>query len=65
MIQAGTEWCNPCKILQPILLDIVREHDGAIDFLYIDIGKHNKLAEDLKISQVPHVYIVRAGHLVD
>jgi thioredoxin-like negative regulator of GroEL len=51
--------------LKPMLLDIVREHKGAIDFLYVDIDKHNRLAEDLKIDKIPHTYIVRAGHLID
>jgi len=65
LIQAGASWCGPCVQLKPILLDIVKAHKGAIDYLYVDIDQHKELAQALKIQSVPHTYIIKGGNLVD
>jgi thioredoxin-like negative regulator of GroEL len=40
VIQAGAEWCYPCQVLKPMLIDAVKEHAGAVEYLYIDIDKY-------------------------
>ena len=39
LIQAGAAWCNPCQILKPMLVDAVKEREGKIEYLYIDIDE--------------------------
>jgi len=65
MIQAGASWCGPCNILKPMLIDAVKEHDGKMEYLYIDIDEHQSIAQMLKIQHVPVVYLVKNGNLID
>ena len=44
LIQAGANWCGPCQMLKPSLLEEVKKHDGAVEYLYIDIDKHQQMA---------------------
>jgi len=30
--------------LKPILLDVVKKHNGAIEYMYVDVDKHQKIA---------------------
>jgi len=50
LIQAGASWCNPCSVLKPMLLDVVKEHKGKVEYLYIDIDDHKELAQMLQVS---------------
>ncbi len=44
LIQAGASWCGPCQILKPLLLEAVKKHNGAVEYLYVDVDKHGELA---------------------
>ena len=44
LIQAGASWCGPCQVLKPQLLDVVKEHNGAVEYLYVDVDKHSEIA---------------------
>ena len=35
---------------QPMLIDAVKEMEGKIEYLYVDIDKHQKIAELLRVS---------------
>lgn len=65
LIQAGASWCGPCQTLKPMLTEAVKAREGKIEYLYVDIDKHPKIAELLRIQHVPVAYLVKNGHLVD
>ncbi|XP_050530469.1 thioredoxin, mitochondrial-like isoform X2 [Daktulosphaira vitifoliae] len=46
-------WCGPCKILQPLIENIVDEQNGKIHLLKVDIDDHAEIAMDFGISVVP------------
>ena len=50
LIQAGAAWCGPCNMIKPMLIDAVKEMEGKIEYLYVDIDKHQKIAELLRVS---------------
>ena len=50
LIQAGASWCGPCNMIKPMLIDAVKELEGKIEYLYVDIDKHKKIAELLRVS---------------
>ncbi len=49
VVQAGAEWCPPCKMLKPLLLEAVKKHNGAVEYLYIDVDKHGAVAQMLQV----------------
>ncbi len=65
LIQAGASWCGPCQVLKPQLLDAVKEHNGAVEYLYVDVDKHSEIAQMLQIQSIPICYIVKKGELID
>ena len=50
MIRAGASWCGPCITLKPMLIDAVKQHEGKLEYLYVDIDKHKNIAEMLRVS---------------
>lgn len=48
-----------------MLIDAVKQHDGKLEYLYVDIDEHQNIAQLLKIQHVPVAYLVRDGNLID
>ena len=53
LIQASATWCNPCKILKPMMVQAVEKHNGKIDYLYMDVEKFESVAQFLGIKSLP------------
>ncbi len=44
-------WCGPCKMLSPILEQLVSEVD--IDIVKVDVDKYQDLAREYKVMSIP------------
>ena len=58
LIQAGASWCGPCQMIKPMLIEAVQEREGKIEYLYVDIDKHQKIAELLRVSHVTMLWLL-------
>jgi thioredoxin len=65
LIQAGASWCQPCVMLKPILTELIKSHEGAVEYLYVDVDKNQQIAQMLQIQSIPVCYMVRDGELVE
>lgn len=50
-------WCAPCKKMKPYLDEIAAEMKDKVLVVRIDIDKNKQLSKELKISELPMVYI--------
>lgn len=58
-------WCGPCKQLGPLLEKLVREANGRVRMVKINIDENQELAAQLRIQSVPTVYAFVGGRPVD
>jgi len=58
-------WCGPCKTLQPMIEKVVKEANGKVKLVKIDIDKNQMLAQQLRIQSIPAVYGFFGGRPVD
>src|SRR5690606_38919924 len=58
-------WCGPCKQLGPALEKLVREANGAVRLVKIDVDKNQDLAMHLRVQSLPAVFAVQGGRPVD
>lgn len=49
VIQAGASWCGPCQTIKPMLIESIEKREGKVEYLYVDIDEHPKIAQTLKI----------------
>lgn len=57
-------WCQPCKMMHPILKqvkDILGEH---IRIIKIDVDTHNTLSQKYQIQSVPTLMLFRRGEVL-
>lgn len=58
-------WCGPCKQLGPLLEKIVREQQGRVRLVKIDVDQNKELAAQMRIQSIPAVYAFKDGRPAD
>ena len=52
------DWCNPCKVVAPILENLAEEYEGKVDIYKIDTEKEQELASMFNIRSIPSILFV-------
>lgn len=58
MIDFYADWCQPCKMVAPILEELSDEYDGKIDIYKIDTEVEKNLAGMFGIQSIPSLLFV-------
>lgn len=56
-------WCNPCKMLAPVLEEFAKKND-SVEVYKVDVDENSKLADDLDIHSVPTLLFYKDGKIV-
>lgn len=63
LVDFWAEWCNPCKLLTPILEELETEYTN-IKFIKVNADLHASLLKDNGITSIPHMIIFKDGQKV-
>ena len=58
MIDFWAEWCQPCKIVEPILEELSEEYDGKIHFYKVNTEVEQELAAVFGIRSIPSLLFI-------
>lgn len=58
-------WCNPCKMLMPMLAAITEKYNGTVFLAKIDTDNERSLAEQFAIRSIPSVKLFKQGEQID
>lgn len=64
LIDFWAEWCNPCKILAPILEDISKEYKEKLIVAKVNIENSSKIASQYSIRGIPALLLFNKGELI-
>lgn len=65
VVDVWAEWCQPCKMLGPVLEKLAREYDGRFVLVKVDSDKSPEVAAGLQARSIPAVYGVRDGQILE
>ena len=65
LVDFWADWCNPCKMLMPILDQLASEYDGKFLVAKVDTDQERELAATYGIRSLPTVKVFRRGQVVD
>ncbi len=65
LVDLWATWCEPCKVLGPLLEKVVADYHGAVSLAKIDCDKEQALAASFGVRSLPTVVLIREGQLVD
>jgi thioredoxin 1 len=64
LVDFWAEWCGPCRMVAPILEEIVRDHGDKIEIVKLNIDENPKVPSDYGIMQIPTMNIYKDGQVV-
>jgi thioredoxin len=57
LVDFYAEWCEPCKQMEPYILKMQKESADKITVIRIDADKNKTLATQLKVTQLPALFL--------
>lgn len=64
LVDFYADWCNPCKILSPVLEEVARENPD-IKLVKIDVDTNENLAYDYRAFSIPTLVVIENGKEVN
>lgn len=61
MVDFFAQWCEPCKMLSPILEEVEKEFDGQFQVVKVDVDKFGELAQAYGITNIPAICMLIDG----
>lgn len=61
LVDFWAEWCNPCKVLSPIIDEIGKDFIGKIKVAKMNIDQNTKISLELNIKSIPTMMIFKNG----
>ena len=58
-------WCQPCRLLGPILEGLAREFKGAFVLVKADTEAMPNIAAAFRVRSIPAVFAIKDGRAVD
>ncbi|HMA63361.1 MAG TPA: thioredoxin [bacterium] len=58
VIDFYADWCQPCKMIAPILEDLADEYEDEVDIYKVDTGQEQELAAAFGIRSIPTLLFI-------
>ena len=64
LVDFKAEWCNPCKVLSPIIEELSNEYDN-VRIGKVDVDENPETSKQLGIRSIPTILIYKDGQIVE
>lgn len=64
LIDFWAEWCGPCKMLGPVLEEVVKEVGNDAVIAKINVDEAQELAMKFAVRSIPAIFILKDGKTI-
>lgn len=65
LVDFTASWCQPCKMLAPIVEDLAGQWDGKIKILKVDVDQNQGAAMQYSVMSIPTLIFFKGGEVKD
>ncbi len=58
LIDFYADWCGPCKMIAPVLVELAKEYDGKLNIYKVDTEDQRELSGMFGIQSIPSLLFV-------
>lgn len=64
LVDFSATWCEPCKMMAPVIDKLAKDYDGKIKVFKVDVDKSPGLKDKYQVSAFPTFMMFRGGRSV-
>lgn len=65
LVDMYAEWCGPCKMISPIIDDLVKEYEGKLEVIKVNVDDNPVSAAAFGVRSIPTLLVFdKNGELV-
>lgn len=61
ILDVNATWCNPCRMMEPIIAELSGEYEGTIQFAKADFDSQKEIVRDLNVTALPTIVFFKPG----
>lgn len=65
MVDFWATWCNPCRMMHPVLEELDKELEGNVKIVKINIDDEPELASEFGVMSIPTFIVLEKGKPVN
>lgn len=65
LVDFWAEWCAPCRMVAPVLEELVAESAGALTLAKVNVDDNPGLAARYGIRSIPTILFMKGGKVLD
>jgi len=62
LVDYWAEWCGPCKMIAPILDELVKEYEGKLKIAKLNIDENQEIPSKYGVRGIPTLMIFKDGN---
>jgi thioredoxin 1 len=64
LVDFWADWCNPCKMLAPIVEDLANEYGTRVKVAKLDVDANPNVAGQFGVMSIPTLILFKGGEAV-
>jgi len=65
LVDFWASWCQPCRMVAPVVEEIATENPGKIKVLKLDVDENQNTAMQYNVSSIPTLILFKEGQPVE
>ena len=65
LVDFWATWCDPCRMIAPVLDEIAKEQADAVRIVKVDVDNNPELSNRCEIRNIPTLLFFKGGELKD
>lgn len=65
LVDFWAAWCNPCRIVTPIVETIAKEYAGRLVCAKLDVDENPAIASKFQVASIPTLLLFKNGRAVE
>ena len=62
LVDFYADWCNPCKMLGPVVADVAKEYEGKVKFYKLNVDNAQDIAIKYRVVSIPMLILFKDGN---